>query len=249
MQQPHSASVSIAKHVRLHVTTLFALVVALFVSPPATARAGMPSVGLTEVASMRLEAISFFLVGFLLTSFAIKALWNWLATDFAWLPRLTYAKACGLVGLWGLLFVIVLTMISGARELMTPGAWKKNGATYEIASADEPQHTVRGSAIERFDHLRRLTDRLRQFASEHDGNFPATESDLSLPPDEWLVPRQGGLRYVYVTGCKTSDRDAPLVYEPSIDGGKVFVATADGGVTQLPFDEVLRQLDAKPKAE
>jgi hypothetical protein len=249
MQQLHSARVVIARHRVLHVATLAVRVVGVLVGLTATVQAGMPSVGLTEVASMRLEAISFFLVGFLLSSLAIKGLWNWLATDFAWLPRLSYAKACGLVGLWGLLFVIVLTMISGARELMTPGAWKKNGATYEIASADEPQHTVRDSAIERFDHLRRLTDRLRQFASEHDGNFPATESDLSLSPDEWLVPRQGGLRYVYVTGCKTSDRDAPLVYEPSIDGGEVFVATADGGVTQLPFDEVLRKLDAKPKAE
>ena len=31
-----------------------------------------------------------------------------------------------------LLFVIVLTMISGARELLTPGAWEQNGGTYEL---------------------------------------------------------------------------------------------------------------------
>ena len=27
---------------------------------------------------------------------------------------------------------VVLAMISGARELMTPGAWEKHGATYRL---------------------------------------------------------------------------------------------------------------------
>ncbi|MGD9646329.1 MAG: hypothetical protein AB7U73_11510 [Pirellulales bacterium] len=220
-----------------------AVTAALVVLPPATARAGMPSIGLTEVASMRLEAISFFFVGFLLSSLAIKWLWNWLAGDFVWLPRLSYAKACGLVGLWGLLFVIVLTMISGARELMTPGAWKKQGATYQLVSADESQRNPSSIAVERFNHLRRLSDRLRQFAAEHDGNFPATESDLNSLPDQWLVPHQGGLRYVYVAGRKIADRDAPLLYEPSSDGGKVLVATTAGDVLEMPFDDVLQRLE------
>ncbi len=37
-----------------------------------------------------------------------------------------------MVVLWGLLFTVVLAMISGARELMTPGAWEKQGATYRL---------------------------------------------------------------------------------------------------------------------
>jgi len=53
-----------------------------------------------------------------------------------WLPRLSFGRALAGVILWGLLFFIVLTMISGARELMTPGAWKKDGATYKLA--DDP---------------------------------------------------------------------------------------------------------------
>jgi hypothetical protein len=60
------------------------------------------------------------------------AVWNGLRRDFAWLPYLSYFKACCVVVLWGLLFVVVLTMISGARELMTPGAWEKNGLTYKL---------------------------------------------------------------------------------------------------------------------
>ncbi len=202
----------------------------------------MPSVGLTEVASMRLEAISFFLVGFLLSSVIIQGLWNWLAEDFAWLPRLSYAKSLGLVGLWGLLFVIVLTMISGARELMTPGAWKKNGATYRLASTTDSVDSGVAGFSERVDRLKELSLRLRKFAAEHDGNFPATEDESMLLPEYWLVPQQGGLRYVYVAGRKTTDRDAPLVYEPSTDGGKVLVAMTDGDVLEMPFDEVVRRL-------
>jgi hypothetical protein len=47
-------------------------------------------------------------------------------------PWISYPKALGVVVLWGLLFSVVLAMISGARELMTPGAWEQQGATYRL---------------------------------------------------------------------------------------------------------------------
>jgi len=99
------------------------------------AEAGMPSVQytITEAAKMRLETMSFFLAGFFLAAYFIMLLWNYLAKDFIILPRLSYGKALALVTLWGLLFILVLTMISGARELMTPGAWEKNGITSKLA--------------------------------------------------------------------------------------------------------------------
>ena len=112
---------------------LAALWLLLFV--PRAAVAGMPSFSLTDVAQLRLEVISFFLLGLLLSACVVMAVWNSLQRDFAWLPRLSFSKACGVVVLWGLLFVVVLTMISGARELMTPGAWEKEGATYKLREA------------------------------------------------------------------------------------------------------------------
>src|SRR5437764_12710923 len=84
---------------------------------PAAAFAGMPVVTLTDASRLRVQTISFFLLGFFLSSWLIQLLWNGLHKDFARLPRLSYGKALGLVALWGLLFVLVLTMISGAREL------------------------------------------------------------------------------------------------------------------------------------
>ena len=103
--------------------------------------AGMPGVlpedletylRLNEEPHQRLQSISFFLLGIGVATVGVMALWNVLARDFRVLPKLTIAKAFSLVVLWGLLFVLVLTMISGARELMTPGAWRKSGATYSL---------------------------------------------------------------------------------------------------------------------
>jgi hypothetical protein len=140
-------------------------------------------------------------------------------------------------------------MISGARELMTPGAWKKDGATYKLASTTDNGDSGVAGFSERFDRLKDLSQRLRKFAAEHEGNFPATEDESMLLPEHWLVPHQGGLRYVYVAGRKNTDRDTPLVYEPSVDGGKVLVVMAAGDILEMPFDEVVRKLDAKPQAE
>ncbi len=124
-------------------TVLFvrALVWLSFVAIPLYATAGMPSVlpedlqsltRLTEQAIGRLQAISFFLLAIAVAVVVVQRLWNVIATDLLWLPKLTLGKATILVLLWGTLFIIVLTMISGARELMTPGAWKKEGVTYTL---------------------------------------------------------------------------------------------------------------------
>ncbi|MEM7247576.1 MAG: hypothetical protein AAF533_19725 [Acidobacteriota bacterium] len=101
---------------------------------PTPAQAGMPVWLLSEMATVRLEVISFFLVTFLLASKGVQLLWNSLRKDFTSLPLLSYRRALAFVLLWGLAFNLILTMISGARELMTPGAWVKDGVTYKLSS-------------------------------------------------------------------------------------------------------------------
>jgi hypothetical protein len=129
----------------MRVRAFLLLAIAVVLLGADRAVAGMPSMltedfqtifRLNESPHERFQAISFFLLGVLVSTWVVRALWNFLARDFARLPRLTYSKALAMVVLWGLLFVVVLTMISGARELMTPGAWKKNGITYSVA--DDP---------------------------------------------------------------------------------------------------------------
>src|SRR6266446_8832101 len=117
---------------------------------PQVAHAGMPSFDLSDMARLRLQSISFFLLVFMTASWVIQGLWNYLRKDFALLPRLSYGKALGAVGLWGLLFLLVLTMISGARELMTPGAWEKKGTTYRLATPAAAPPTSESEVWARF---------------------------------------------------------------------------------------------------
>lgn len=115
-----------------------ALAAACLALLPGTAWAGMPAAYvLNDIAKARLETISFFLVVLFASAALIRWLWNSLRRDFPRLPRLSYRNALVLVALWGLLFTLVLTMISGARELMTPGAWEKQGSLYRLKSGEK----------------------------------------------------------------------------------------------------------------
>jgi hypothetical protein len=118
---------------------------------PSLVMAGMPAPLPTDVervlqlkdsALFRFETISFFLLVFALCAAAVMALWNYLRRDFTAMPRLTFGKAAAGVFLWGMLFIVVLTMISGARELMTPGAWEKQGFTYKLANPPSVTETA-----------------------------------------------------------------------------------------------------------
>lgn len=210
-----------------------------------SAVAGMPSVSFNDVASSRLQTISFFLLGFLLSSAVILVVWNRFAQDFPRLPRLTFFKACGVVLLWGLLFVVVLTMISGARELMTPGAWKKNSATYKLRESDT---VVSASEIDdataigwRRERLARLGESLRQYAHEHDGTFPANREVSGVDERQWLLPEANGLRYVYIPGRTLDSWTTPVAYEPEFDDGDVLVLLVSGQV-QAVSRERLREM-------
>ena len=229
---------------RLHSLALCLFLVFLHFQP---AIAGMPTIGFSELAGLRLQAISFFLMGLLVSAFAVQHIWNWLQRDFSQLPRLTFIKSCGIVVLWGLLFVIVLTMISGARELMTPGAWEKNGLTYKLreettaAVEDGDELQLRQQQIEQ------LGEALMQYARAHDGRFPPSREDAEINPDRWRVPGSVGMRYVYLPSESDRRGDEPLVCEPNIYDGQLFVLSTKGVVTQVSYDELHRRVSQAPQ--
>jgi len=196
--------------------------------------AGMPSFDLTDVAKMRIENISFFLAGFFVTALLIMLLWNWLARDWTFLPRLSYAKAMGLVTLWGLLFVLVLTMISGARELMTPGAWEKKGATYQLVDESKSKRLP-----ERRARLEKLRDALDKYANEHDGKYPLERSDPAIPADLWNVPDPSGAQYLYVP-AERGKGATPLAFEPELFGAERLVLCANGAILTMTSDDIAR---------
>lgn len=223
------------------------LIFATFLLDPAgVAVAGMPMALLTDLARMRVQTISFFLVGFLLCSWVVGKIWNAARRDFPRLPYLTYSRATGLVTLWGLLFVLVLTMISGARELMTPGAWKKQGFTYKLA--DEVPTAATATAVpheaERLQTLDRLRVALWTYARHHGGSFPPSSPPPEIPEDLWRLPDPSGMRYLYRPG-QVADRGASLLaYEPNLFGKDRFALLTSGQILRMT-EEQFRKTSAE----
>ncbi len=194
----------------------------------------------------RFQAISFFLLAFLLSALVVKLLWNGLRRDFPNLPRLSYGRAVAGVFLWGLLFIIVLTMISGARELMTPGAWRKQGFTYKLADNSTPIGNQDGEAIRR-QHFELLRTALWQFAATHNGRFPTTDEITAIPRNQWEIPDTGGLRYLYVPGRSAGHLPELLVYEPEIDTNGRFVLETNGDIRMMSTTELRSKAASEKK--
>lgn len=212
----------------------------LLVGHPSVAHAGMPSIHLTDIARMRIQNISFFLLLFLVSAGAIQFIWNRLHKDWSRLPRLSYGKAVGLMALWGLLFVLVLTMISGARELMTPGAWEKNGKTYRLVQQTNTPPADDSQEKERREKLHELRVALWKYALKHEGRFPPDSSVPEIPQEKWQTPDPSGMHYVYVKGLSADRGDVPLAYEPGIFGPWRLVLLTNGDVKLLELSKIVR---------
>ena len=200
--------------------------------------AGMPSTVfiLTELGRRRWEEVSFFLVGFLLMAAVVRWLWNMLRHDFPSLPMLSYRGSVSLLLLWGLLMAVVLAMISGARELMTPGAWVPKGVTYKLADSQSHQSIAPVANAERDQRRRQKLDNLRfvlwQFASAHEGRFPCVEEAETIAPDLWLMDGDSSLRFIYVPGKCQQQTNEILVYEPEVFDDDQYVILNSGAITK-----------------
>jgi hypothetical protein len=190
----------------------------------------------------RWQAFSFFAATILGSAAIVQWLWNILAKDFSSLPTLKYTRALSFVLLWGLLAVIVLTMVSGARELMTPGAWRKQGWTYQLANQPPPDEL---RLARRKAGLSRLKDALWQYAAEHEGSFP-TSTSPEIPTKYWHIPGWGETRYLYVPKQSKSATGSVLAYEPEFDGSERIVLLTNGVIGILTTTELDSLLQAEP---
>ena len=205
----------------------------------------MPMITINEVFSLRVETLSFFAALFLLCGLGLKLLWNYLARDFTRLPRLTFGKSLGLLVLWGLLFVLVLTMISGARELMTPGAWVKQGATYK-ATADSSVKSIEQMEMARRQRLELLRTTLWQWAERNHGKLPPHDLVSDIVPTTWQVLDPSGMRYIYVPGSTRDGAHQLIAYEPGIYGKERLALFADGEIVKLPLVELKALMASAP---
>ena len=207
-----------------------------------TANAGMTVFTLTDMARLRLESLSFFIVAFLLIALAVKALWNHLAKAIPSWPRLGYSRALAMVFLSGLLFYVVLTMISGARELLTPGAWEKQGVGYRLRAA--PDDALPDKETRR-QNMQGLRDAIWAYAENHQGEAPASPFSPGMDAAVWRFPA-GGF-YALVPGTKPGVGRGIIAYEPASAGPRRVVLLADGSVGDLPEgtlnSRVIQQLE------
>jgi hypothetical protein len=202
---------------------MFKITVILWLVGAADAFAGMTVITLTDMARARLDALSFFLALYFLIALLVKLAWNQLAGAFSSMPRLNYGRALGLVFVTGLLFYVVLTMISGARELLTPGAWEKQGMGYR-----QREKTGDLSKDQRRTNLRKLQEAVWAYARGHDGNAPTSPLVSEMNPDDWIY--QGGGLYCLMPGVRPGGGRQILIYEPAAAGSRRFVLLADGSI-------------------
>lgn len=213
--------------------------VILLLVAAAEAHAGMPSISLSEVGVFRLQSLSFFLALLLGLALLTRWLWNSLRRDFPSLPKLRFRAALGLMALWGLLVLVVLGMISGARELLTPRAWVKSGATHRIAADAEAEPAVRRAALED------LRDALWRWAEAHDGALPPHEFGAELPERRWLVPGLDGQRFRYHASTPRGGRGL-LAWEPESAPSPRWVVRGDGTVEALDTAAIAAALAEQP---
>lgn len=204
-----------------------------------TATAGMTVVTLTDMARLRLESLSFFIAAYLLISLCVKWLWNHLAKVIPNMPHFGYSRALALVFLSGLLFYVLLTMISGARELLTPGAWEKQGVGYRLRGevGELPDKEARR------ERMRTLRDAIWAHAETHEGAAPGSPFAPGMNPDLWRFPA-GGF-YAIVPGVKPGVGRGILVFEPSAAGPRRVILLADGSVEDLPEGTLHHRLESQ----
>lgn len=207
---------------------------------PVSALAGMTMPGFTDIAQARFQVLSFFLILYLALALIYHRIWNGLAKDFPRLPPIRYRGALGVLAVCGLFIYVVLTMISGARELMTPGAWARSGVFYSIRDPEKESKPWLDAA--RRGSLERLRPALWQYAAQHGGAFPSSREDRDFPARNWESIDPSGLPLAYMPGLKPDSGQNVLAYEPADFGANRFVLLSSGEIVELSAQELTLRL-------
>ncbi len=227
---------------------------ALIVCAASPAYAGMPinpfqrlyeTTRLTSLAQMRLASLAFFLLVFLGLAWVFMRVWNGFRADLPVLPQLSYRRALGFLFVWTLAMSSVLSMITGARELMTPGAWERSDAVYRVGGIP-----AGAGALSREANLQRLGQGLVRWAATHGGRFPANSYGSEVPAEQWRTPTPAGDPYVYLGAQTLKPGDVPriLAFEPATFGDRRYALFTDGSVLLLSWREIEQSYEKDMKA-
>jgi hypothetical protein len=152
--------------------------------------------------------------------------------DFPGWPKLTFGKALSLTALLSLLMLLVLSMISGARELLTPGAWRRQGSSYRLNDpASEP---LRQTSLEG------LRAALQVYSQTHGGQYPVHDFVPEIPDKVWQSPDASGTRYIYFGHPKSPA--SIVACEPISFGDKRFVLRGTGQIEKMTTTRIREQV-------
>ena len=127
-------------------------------------------------------------------------------------------------------------MIFGAKELMTPGAWQKDGFTYSLT---EPDGTAvdRSCREDREAQLKALWGELSRYALQNEGRFPARRDAEVIPVENWSLPNLPTVQYHYLEG-RNANEDGILAFEPdAFEDGQLALMTS-GEIWIAPYSEL-----------
>jgi len=134
-------------------------------------------------------------------------------------------------------------MISGARELLTPGAWERDGSVYKLAGRE----TV-ASEPERRAALMTLKKTLWDYAAAHGGAFPPAANGGDIPASAWETPDISRIHYLYVPDRRADGSDRPVAYEPAVFRLPRLVLCADGQIRGMNEAELRAALGTETAA-
>lgn len=184
----------------------------------------------------RLQALSFFVVAILMCAAGVRSLWNLARRDWPQLPSLSFKRSLAFTLVWGLVAIVVLTLISGARELMTPGAWKKQGWTYKLPVTDSPEPDFRSQRRASVEQLRIA---VLQYAALNQGRYPESKDDLQA---EWKIPTHPGFELHYRSGVQPTSAGEILAYEPELGDDERLVLLSNGMIGTMRSREIAAAL-------
>ncbi len=207
-------------------------------SPQPTAEAD-----LNAAAAIRVQTISYFLVVFLACGWIVQRSWNSFVPRMFGLRHIDYRRTLSFLILWGLAFIVVLTMISGARELMTPGAWKKQGWTYQLNDSARQDTDPATSLASRQRGLEKLRTALWQYAATHGGQLPDAR-DSAIQNDLWQIPNSSGLTYLSLSDRVAEDAGRIYVFEPDADGDERLVLLTNGFIGTMNSAQIKAAIQA-----
>ena len=203
---------------------------------------------LHDLARSRLDALSYYGVGWLLAVAGFRTLWNAIRRKRPGTEPLSYRWALGWSVVWSAVAAGAFTVVVGAAELVWPGSslGEPIAAGFALEKSESTPATVRKARqqteVERETRFAELREGLWREADRLGGVFPARREEAELPPEMWKQAGFPSVDLIYRHGLRRAGllHDGPaeplvIEYDLRSDGTRQALFT-DGTVGPFPAE-------------